>query len=79
MRDVSNDDLAEVLGTRESTTLEFKRTAKREGKRGDAIATAVFELKAADGALGSTQKYVQTCYRECKGLAENVLDRVADR
>ncbi|MEU4178690.1 ATP-binding protein [Streptomyces sp. NPDC026589] len=41
MRTVSNDDLAEVLGTRESTTLEFKRTAKREGKRGDAIATAV--------------------------------------
>ncbi|MFH9295366.1 ATP-binding protein [Streptomyces sp. NPDC017520] len=41
MRNVSNDDLAEVLGTRESTTLEFKRTAKREGKRGDAIAMAV--------------------------------------
>ncbi|MFI7291392.1 ParA family protein [Streptomyces sp. NPDC091287] len=39
----------------------------------------MFELKAADGALGSTQKYVQTCYREFKGLAENVLDRVADR
>ncbi|WP_108989069.1 ATP-binding protein [Streptomyces coelicoflavus] len=34
-------DLADVLGTRESATLEFKRTAKREGKRGDAIGNAV--------------------------------------
>ncbi|RPK94375.1 MULTISPECIES: AAA family ATPase [Streptomyces] len=39
----------------------------------------MFELKAADGALGSTQKYVQTCYKEFRGLAESVLDRVADR
>lgn len=39
----------------------------------------MFELKAADGALGSTQKYVQTCYREFKGLAENLLQRAADR
>lgn len=36
----------------------------------------MFDLKAADGALGSTQKYVQTCYREFRGLAENVLKRV---
>lgn len=41
MRTVSNHDLAETLGTRESATLEFKRTAKREGKRGDAIGNAV--------------------------------------
>ncbi|MCP9963209.1 putative DNA binding domain-containing protein [Streptomyces somaliensis] len=34
-------DLADVLGTRETPTLEFKRTAKREGKRGDAIGNAV--------------------------------------
>ncbi|WP_326611132.1 AAA family ATPase [Streptomyces scopuliridis] len=39
----------------------------------------MFELKAADGALGSTQKYVQTCYREFRGLAENVLRLAADR
>ncbi|MFI9588302.1 hypothetical protein ACIHCQ_42460 [Streptomyces sp. NPDC052236] len=39
----------------------------------------MFELKAADGALGSTQKYVQTCYKEFRGLAENVLQRAADR
>ncbi|MFJ8042136.1 ATP-binding protein [Kitasatospora sp. NPDC096147] len=40
---VSGDDmdLADVLGTRESPTLEFKSTAKREGKRGDAIGNAV--------------------------------------
>ncbi|MFJ5103801.1 helix-turn-helix domain-containing protein [Streptomyces sp. NPDC088554] len=38
---MSEDDRADILGTRESTTLEFKRTAKREGKRGDAIANAV--------------------------------------
>lgn len=35
----------------------------------------MFDLKAADGALGSTQKYVQTCYREFRGLAEGVLAR----
>ncbi|MFF5720190.1 ATP-binding protein [Streptomyces buecherae] len=41
MRIVSDHDLADILGTRESATLEFKRTAKREGKRGDAIGNAV--------------------------------------
>ncbi|MCX5196170.1 AAA family ATPase [Streptomyces sp. NBC_00249] len=39
----------------------------------------MFDLKAADGALGSTQKYVQTCYREFRGLAENVIKQVAER
>ncbi|MFD3354153.1 ATP-binding protein [Streptomyces fradiae] len=34
-------DLAEVLGTQESAWLEFKRSPKREGRRGDAIANAV--------------------------------------
>ncbi|MEU9793052.1 ATP-binding protein [Streptomyces sparsogenes] len=34
-------DLADLLGTQESASLEFKRTAKREGKRGDAIGNAV--------------------------------------
>ncbi|WP_405900803.1 putative DNA binding domain-containing protein [Streptomyces sp. NBC_00727] len=38
----ANDvDLAEVLGTRETPSLEFKSTAKRQGKRGDAIGNAV--------------------------------------
>ncbi|MFC5145888.1 ParA family protein [Streptomyces aureoversilis] len=36
----------------------------------------MFDLRAADGALGSTQKYVQTCYQEFKSLAEQVLLRV---
>ncbi|MER0242363.1 AAA family ATPase [Streptomyces sp. HSW2009] len=36
----------------------------------------MFDLKAADGALGSTQTYVQTCYREFRDLAESVLRRV---
>lgn len=36
----------------------------------------MFDLKPADGALGSTQQYVQTCYREFKALAEEVLDRL---
>ncbi|QNP65435.1 ParA family protein [Streptomyces genisteinicus] len=35
----------------------------------------MFDLKAADGALGSTQKYVQTCFREFRSLAEGVLAR----
>ncbi|MFR9724829.1 ATP-binding protein [Streptomyces sp. MS19] len=38
---VSDHDLADVLGTRETTTLEFKRTARREGRRGDVIGQAV--------------------------------------
>ncbi|WP_307792436.1 ParA family protein [Streptomyces verrucosisporus] len=38
----------------------------------------MFDLKAADGALGSTQKYVQTCYREFRGLAEKVLARTEE-
>ncbi|MFP8884147.1 ParA family protein [Streptomyces mangrovi] len=38
----------------------------------------MFDLKAADGALGSTQKYVQTCYREFRGLAEKVLARMEE-
>jgi hypothetical protein len=38
----------------------------------------MFDLKAADGALGSTQKYVQTCYREFRGLAEGVLARTEE-
>ena len=43
MTSVSGDevDLADVLGTRETPALEFKRSAKREGKRGDAIGNAV--------------------------------------
>ncbi|MBO8196087.1 putative DNA binding domain-containing protein [Streptomyces oryzae] len=43
MTTVSGDevDLAAVLGTRETPALEFKRSAKREGKRGDAIGNAV--------------------------------------
>jgi chromosome partitioning protein len=36
----------------------------------------MFDLKPADGALGSTQKYVQTCYREFRNLAEAVLARI---
>ncbi|WP_052852500.1 ParA family protein [Streptomyces avicenniae] len=35
----------------------------------------MFDLKTADGALGSTQKYVQTCYREFKELADSVVRR----
>ncbi|WP_223291234.1 helix-turn-helix domain-containing protein [Streptomyces avicenniae] len=38
---MSDHDLADVLGTVETTTLEFKRTAEREGKRGDVVGQAV--------------------------------------
>lgn len=34
-------DLADLLGTQESARLEFKRTAKREGRRGDPLGSAV--------------------------------------
>ncbi|MFJ8042135.1 ParA family protein [Kitasatospora sp. NPDC096147] len=36
----------------------------------------MFDLKPADGALGSTQQYVATCYREFRTLADEVLGRV---
>ncbi|SCK12339.1 ParA family protein [Streptomyces sp. WMMB 322] len=36
----------------------------------------MFDLKPADGALGSTQQYVQTCFREFRHLAEAVLSRL---
>lgn len=36
----------------------------------------MFDLKAADGALGSTQKYVQTCHREFRDLANAVVNRL---
>ncbi|WP_340562617.1 ParA family protein [Streptomyces sp. GSL17-111] len=36
----------------------------------------MFDLRPADGALGSTQQYVKTCYREFRQLAEAVLDRL---
>jgi hypothetical protein len=39
----------------------------------------MFDLRPADGALGSTQKYVQTCFREFRFLAEAVLARVDGR
>ncbi|RPF20910.1 ParA family protein [Myceligenerans xiligouense] len=33
----------------------------------------MFDLRAADGALGSTQTYVKTCFQEFRSLAERVL------
>ncbi len=36
----------------------------------------MFDLRAADGALGSTGRLVQTCYLEFQQLANTVLDRV---
>ena len=37
----------------------------------------MFDLKAADGALGSTQTFVQTCYRDFKDLVEKIDARLA--
>jgi len=37
----------------------------------------MFDLRAADGALGSTSRLVQTCFRDFEALARTVL-RVAD-
>ncbi|MDP9849742.1 ParA family protein [Streptosporangium lutulentum] len=36
----------------------------------------MFDLKAADGAIGSTQTYVQKCRAEFRELAESVIDRL---
>ncbi len=37
----------------------------------------MFDLRAADGALGSTGRLVQICYLEFQQLANALLDRVA--
>jgi len=36
----------------------------------------MFDLRAADGALGSTGRLVQTCYREFEDLADRVMTEV---
>jgi chromosome partitioning protein len=36
----------------------------------------MFDLRAADGALGSTQTYVQKCYQDFKELSETLLSRL---
>ena len=36
----------------------------------------MFDLKAADGAIGSTQKYVQTCRQEFRMLATEIMKRL---
>ncbi len=36
----------------------------------------MFDLRAADGALGSTQTYVQKCYQDFKELSETLLRRL---
>lgn len=36
----------------------------------------MFDLRPADGALGSTQRYVQVCFSEFRALAEEVLRRL---
>ncbi|GAB3165113.1 hypothetical protein GCM10027059_22320 [Myceligenerans halotolerans] len=36
----------------------------------------MFDLRAADGAMGSTQAYVTTCFQEFRSLAERVLSLV---
>ncbi|GLZ79449.1 hypothetical protein Afil01_42560 [Actinorhabdospora filicis] len=36
----------------------------------------MFDLRPSDGAIGSTQKYVQICRDEFRALADNILDRL---
>ena len=36
----------------------------------------MFDLRPADGALGSTQQYVRTCFKEFQSLAHEVLNRI---
>jgi chromosome partitioning protein len=36
----------------------------------------MFDLRAADGALGSTQTYVQKCYQDFKELSRELLERL---
>jgi hypothetical protein len=36
----------------------------------------MFDLRPADGAIGSTQRYVQICFQEFRHLAESLLSRL---
>jgi chromosome partitioning protein len=36
----------------------------------------MFDLRSADGAIGSTQKYVQRCYQDFEDLSINLLNRL---
>lgn len=36
----------------------------------------MFDLRAADGAIGSTMRYVQTCFVEFRTLAREILRRI---
>jgi chromosome partitioning protein len=38
----------------------------------------MFDLRAADGALGSTQTYVQKCYQDFRDVAQELLARLDD-
>jgi len=38
----------------------------------------MFDLRPADGAVGSTQRYVQICYQEFESLAHKVLGRLKE-
>ncbi|MEV8154908.1 hypothetical protein AB0R11_20375 [Streptomyces fradiae] len=38
----------------------------------------MFDLRPADGALGSTQQYVKTCFREFQTLSREVLARIGE-
>ncbi|APU19304.1 hypothetical protein [Actinoalloteichus sp. GBA129-24] len=38
----------------------------------------MFDLRAADGAIGSTQSYVQKCLRDFKQLARTLVARVEE-
>src|SRR5215470_461896 len=38
----------------------------------------MFDLRAADGAIGSMQEYVQRCYAEFQNLATQIASRVGD-
>ncbi|MFF5488135.1 ParA family protein [Streptomyces virginiae] len=38
----------------------------------------MFDLKPADGALGSTQQYVKTCFKEFQALSRGVLARIGE-
>jgi len=38
----------------------------------------MFDLRTADGAIGSTQTFVQRCYAEFRNLAERIADHLPD-
>lgn len=74
------DDLAVAPGRKETATLEGKRGIgdKSPMPLAHDARKPMFDLRHADGAIGSLQLLVQRCYEDFRTLAERVQARLAE-